>query len=83
MDKELEKYFSAYFDMFRTEGWKQLMVELREDKNSVDSIAHTVDAQDLYTRKGQLGVLSSLLSMEDRIETTHKQAGETHNEASD
>lgn len=83
MDKELEKYFAAYFELFRTEGWKQLMAELTEDKNSVDSVENTLDAQDLYTRKGQLGVLASLLNMEDRIEMTHKQASEYHSEASD
>ena len=32
LDKETEEYYSKYFDLFRTDGWKQLIEELQTER---------------------------------------------------
>jgi hypothetical protein len=76
MDKELELYFSAYFELFRTSGWKQLVETLNADMLQINDISGTRDNEDLFFRKGQLSVISTLLTLEQRTEDTHRQLSE-------
>ena len=69
LDKETEEYYSKYFDLFRTEGWKQLIEELRQNAMLINSVENTKDQEDLYIRKGQLKVLAYLLNFESNMET--------------
>jgi hypothetical protein len=68
MDKETEEYYSKYFDLFRTEGWKQLIEELKQNAMLINSVENTKDREDLFIRKGQLKVLAFLLNFEANIE---------------
>jgi len=70
MDKEIEEYYSKYFDLFRTEGWKQLIEELRQNAMLINSVENTKDQEDLFIRKGQLKVLAYLLNFESNMETS-------------
>ena len=36
MNKELETYFDNYFAMFRSEGWKQLISDLRGNVENIN-----------------------------------------------
>ena len=73
LDKETEEYYSKYFDLFRTEGWKQLIEELRQNAMMINSVENTKDQEDLYIRKGQLKVLGYLLNFESNMETSFEQ----------
>jgi len=68
MDKETEEYYGKYFDLFRTEGWKQLIEELRQNAMLINSVENTKDSDDLFVRKGQLKVLAYLLNFEANME---------------
>ena len=70
LDKETEEYYNKYFDLFRTEGWKQLIEELRQNAMLINSVENTKDQEDLYIRKGQLKVLAYLLNFESNMETS-------------
>ena len=70
LDKETEEYYNKYFDLFRTEGWKQLIEELRQNAMMINSVENTKDQEDLYIRKGQLKVLAYLLNFESNMETS-------------
>tara|TARA_A100001035_G_scaffold229799_2_gene191586 strand:- start:146 stop:400 length:255 start_codon:yes stop_codon:yes gene_type:complete len=70
MDKEVEEYYNKYFDLFRTEGWKQLIEELRQNAMLINSVENTKDSEDLFIRKGQLKVLAYLLNFENNMETS-------------
>jgi len=70
MDKEVEEYYSKYFDLFRTEGWKQLIEELKQNAMLINSVENTKDSEDLLIRKGQLKVLAYLLNFENNMETS-------------
>lgn len=64
---ELEQYYTNYFDLFNTEGWKQLIKELSSNADQINSVEHTKDEQDLYVRKGQLLVIANLINLESVI----------------
>ena len=68
MDKETEEYYGKYFDLFRTEGWKQLIEELQQNAMLINSVENTKDSDDLFIRKGQLKVLAYLLNFEANME---------------
>jgi len=54
--------------MFRTEGWKVLMEELRNNALQINSVEVTKDNDDLNFRKGQLNILAFILNMESTVE---------------
>jgi len=72
-DVELEKYYRSLEDMFRTDGWKNLLEDLRGSALQLNSVEACKDEQDLYFRKGQLAVMANLLNLEAQIETAKEQ----------
>ena len=65
MDRDDEAYYNSYFDLFRTDGWKQLIGELTQNAATNNNVTVVKDTQDLYFRQGQLEVLLYLLQFED------------------
>lgn len=76
MTKELDEYYSNYFELFRTKGWTQLVQEFKTNVDLVNSVETTKDSNDLYFRKGQLSVLATILNLEEYINQGHKDASE-------
>ena len=83
MNQELETYFDNYFAMFRSEGWKQLISDLRGNVENINSVEFTEDVNNLYFRKGQLAILGTLFNLETQIDSSQQQAleGESEDEA--
>ena len=71
MDRDDEAYYNSYFDMFRTDGWKQLIGELTQNAATINNVTVFNDTQDLYFRQGQLEVLLYLLQFEDSINNSY------------
>ena len=46
IEKELEVYFNNYFEMFRTQGWKQLLKEFSGNVKNINSVEHAKDEKD-------------------------------------
>lgn len=67
MTPELEKYYNIYFDLFRSEGWKQLIEELTQNAVVINSVEATKDVDDMYFRKGQLNVLAHVINLETAV----------------
>ena len=74
MEKELEEYYNNFFEMFRTEGWKQLIEEVENNIDNTNNLETTKDEQDLFYRKGQLAVFNSLTNLEQLMITAQEQA---------
>ena len=68
MEKENEKYIDAMFEMFRTKGWQMLMDDLSQNATVINSVEATTDNENLWFRKGQLNILTSLASLETQVE---------------
>jgi len=74
MDKQLEKYYEDYFELFRSTAWGVLMEELKEQATRIDSVEYTKDIDDLFFRKGQLNVLAFLLNLEEYTKKSYEDA---------
>ena len=75
-DVELEKYYRSFEEMFRTDGWKNLMQDFKGSAEQVNSVEACKDDKDLYFRKGQLVVMANMLNLEAQIETAKEQQEE-------
>jgi hypothetical protein len=64
VDQETQQYYDNYFTLFSTDGWKQLIEELKQNTLVINSVEATKDANDLYMRKGQINVLAYILNLE-------------------
>jgi hypothetical protein len=73
IDQETEQYYNKYFDLFRTDGWKQLIEELQQNAFVINSVEATKDENDLYVRKGQLNVLAYLINFETATNNNYEE----------
>jgi hypothetical protein len=60
-------------DMFRSEGWKQLLEDLNSNAVLINSVELTKDVEDLNFRKGQLSIIANLLNLEAQLDTAEQQ----------
>jgi hypothetical protein len=72
-DVELEKYYRSFEEMFRLDGWKNLLEDIKGSATNLNSVEACQDEKDLYFRKGQLAVMANLLNLEAQIETAKEQ----------
>jgi len=75
-DRELEKYYRSFEEMFRSDGWKNLLEDIKGSADNVNSVEACKDDKDLYFRKGQLVVMANMLNLEAQIETAKEQQEE-------
>ena len=75
-DRELEKYYEDMLTTFRTDGWKTLTEDLQTNAEGINSVEATKDEKDLYFRKGQLYVISTLLNLEEHVRDAYNRLGE-------
>jgi hypothetical protein len=73
IDPKLELYYRNMRDMFRSEGWKQLLEDLNSNAVLINSVEVTKDLEDLHFRKGQLSVIANILNLEAQIDTAEQQ----------
>ena len=62
IDPKLELYYRNMRDMFRSEGWKQLLEDLNSNAVMINAVELTKDVEDLHFRKGQLSIIANLLN---------------------
>jgi len=73
VDPKLELYYRNMRDMFRSEGWKQLLEDLNSNAVLINSVELTKDVEDLHFRKGQLSIIANLLNLEAQLDTAEQQ----------
>tara|TARA_B100000519_G_C14199472_1_gene417150 strand:- start:876 stop:1151 length:276 start_codon:yes stop_codon:yes gene_type:complete len=83
MNKDLEVYFNNYFEMFRSEGWKQLLKDFQQNITNINSVEQTTDADNLHFRKGQLAILATIVNLEIQMDNANKNALEESENSSD
>jgi hypothetical protein len=78
LSPEDEKYYENYFDIFITDGWKQLV----DDISSILSSHRIEDIQDensLFYLKGERAALSRIVNFEDSIKRVYDEIKEYEN----
>jgi hypothetical protein len=74
MNTELETYFDNYFELFNSEGFKQLLQELSTNATQLADVQTVKDAEDLFFRKGQVAALATVINLQATIEAAREQA---------
>jgi hypothetical protein len=73
LDPETQQYYDNYFNLFQTNGWKQLTEELQQNALVINSVEATKDTNDLYMRKGQINVLAYILNLESTTNNNYEE----------
>ena len=73
LDPETQQYYDNYFNLFQTDGWKQLTEELQQNALVINSVEAAKDANDLYMRKGQINVLAYILNLESTTNNNYEE----------
>lgn len=71
MTPELQEQYDNYFEMFRTQGWKQFIEDMSEVYDSF-YIEDIKDELELYKIKGERKVLNQIINFENSIKTSHE-----------
>ena len=73
MDKELQEYYEARFDMMSTKGWKDLIVDIEKMIEERNNLLATKSLEELNLRKGQLDVLHWIRTLKQLSEESWEQ----------
>jgi hypothetical protein len=68
MDKALQEYYEARFDMLASKGWKDLVEDLQAIINSYDNVMAIDNEKDLFKKQGQLDILYYLINLKQEAE---------------
>ena len=74
MNTELETYFDNYFELFNSEGFKQLLQELSTNATQLADVQTVKDVEDLFFRKGQVAAFATVINLQGTIEAAREQA---------
>lgn len=73
MDKELQEYYEARFDMMSTKGYKDFVADVELMINERNNLMATTSLEDLNFRKGQLDVLHWIRTLKKLSEEAWEQ----------
>jgi hypothetical protein len=79
VDKDTQTYFDQYFDLFASQGWKQFIEDMEDNRTLISDLMTVKDANDLFYRKGQLDTLNRIVNFQDSIENAHKEVTDEEN----
>ncbi len=74
MPKTDEQFLKDRLDMFETEGWRDLVSDLKITEENVRDIRTLESEKDLWYAKGQLEILRQLHSLEDATKLAVEQS---------
>ena len=76
MSKTDERFIEDRLAMMESEGWLDLVAELKNIQTNVVDIDTMSDEKDLWEAKGQLSIIRFLLTLENTTEITLEQSEE-------
>jgi len=68
LDKDLQDYYEARFDMMSTRGWKDLMEDVDKMSIQYNNLFEVSNEAELNFKKGQIDILLWLLSLKETSE---------------
>ena len=74
MPKTDERFIEDRLAMMESEGWLDLIDDLKKIKSSVVDIDTMTDDKDLWSAQGQLNILRFLLTLENTTKITLEQS---------
>ena len=79
MDKELQDYYEARFEMMSTKGYKDLLTDVEVMIDERNNLMATQSLEDLNFRKGQLDVLHWIRTLKKLSEEAWEQLNNEEN----
>lgn len=79
MDKELQEYYEARFEMMSTKGYKDLLADVEVMIDERNNLMATQSLEDLNFRKGQLDVLHWIRTLKKLSEEAWEQLNNEEN----
>jgi hypothetical protein len=76
LDKKLEKYYEARWDMFASQGWKDLMEDAKSMLDAYNRIDTAQTFEEFHMRKGQVDILNWLLTLKEVSERAYEELNE-------
>lgn len=73
MDSKLEDYYMHRFQMMGSQGWNDLLEDIRVMKESYESLSTINTLEELHFRKGQLDIIEWVLGLRAVSEATYEQ----------
>ncbi len=70
--KEIEQEYDNLFELFRNDGWRQVINELSSQLERLDEVSDVKDLDDLRIRQGQIYILKQLVNFEAFTEASYK-----------
>lgn len=77
MDKALQEYYEARFEMMPSKGWKDFMEDVEKIAQAYDKVLDIKDAEEFWKRKGQLDILNLVLNLKRETETAWEELNES------
>ena len=68
MDKALQEYYEARFDMMSSKGWNDLIEDLQIIIKSYSNVMAIDNEKDLFKKQGQLDILLWLSNLKQESE---------------
>jgi hypothetical protein len=68
MEQDLQKYYEERFSTMSSKGWSDLMGEVLDFKEQIQSIKNIKTLEELWFQKGQLDMCDWLLGIKDASE---------------
>jgi hypothetical protein len=79
LDKELQDYYEARFEMMSTQGYKDLLGDVERMIEERNNLMATSSLEDLNFRKGQLDVLHWIRTLKQLSEEAWEQLNNEEN----
>ncbi len=76
MDKELQAYYEARFDMMTSKGWQDLLEDLQKVAEVSKDIEKCNSVEDLYYAKGQMDILNFIFQLKEASESAYEELSE-------
>jgi len=73
VDKELQAYYEARFDMMTSKGWQDLVEDLRKVEEVSRDLDRCNSVEDLYYAKGQLDILNFIFKLKEASEDAYEE----------
>ncbi len=73
MDKDIQEYYEARFDMMASKGWKDFIEDTQKMLDAYNKIERLAGVEDLYYAKGQLDILNWVINLKQTSEEAYRE----------
>ena len=73
MNEVDEAWYEAQFDLFATQGYKELINKAKEIQATFNTLANVDSLETLWFKKGQLDNLNWIIGWQQAVEETYKE----------